>query len=100
MDEIPEEEIIIDEEIYELIRQSLKDKRLNSKIKPYKVRTNAALKSTLLEFLTCFRVMGYDVDGNEVNFDVVHSKLEKSAMDNMFVQKFGEFCADRIDQEG
>lgn len=92
--EKPEDEIV-DEKVFEILRESLKQK-LKKERKGNKDENKNALKSILQEFLTCGKLFGYDLDGNVVEISFSTNKMEDSAMQNLFVQKFGEFMAGRI----
>lgn len=93
-DEEPEE-IFVDEQVLEILRDSLKQK-LKKDRKGGKNQSNAALKATLQEFMTCGKLFGYDLDGNVVEIAFHGNKMEDSAMQNLFIQKFGEFMAGRM----
>lgn len=85
------EEIIINEEVYDILRESLKQKlKKENKHRNVNLLKKAA-KATIGEFFTCYKIFGYDVDGNEVEIIHHNNKMEKSAMQNLFMQKFGEF---------
>lgn len=89
------EEIFVDEQVLEILRESLKQK-LKKERKGGKNRTNAALKATLQEFMTCGKLFGYDFDGNIVEISFTANKMEDNAMQNLFIQKFGEFMAGKM----
>lgn len=93
-DEKPEE-IFVDDEVLAILKESLKTK-LKKERKGSKNDVNKALKSTLEEFMSCGKLFGYDFDGNIVDISFVHSKMEDSAMQNLFMQKFGEFMGDKM----
>ena len=84
----------IDEEVFQILKESLKIK-LQKDRKPQKVQVNNALRSTIYEFLTCYTLFVYDLDGVPVGMTIYGNALEKNAMDNLFLQKFGEFVAVR-----
>ena len=94
-DEEPEE-IFVDEHVLEILRESLKQKLKKERKGNSKVQTNAALKATLQEFMTCGKLIGYDLDGNVVEIAFHSNKMEDNAMQNLFIQKFGEFMAGRM----
>jgi hypothetical protein len=50
----------------------------------------------LKEFLVCGKLLGYDLDGNVVEIAFHANKMEDNAMQNLFIQKFGEFMAGRM----
>lgn len=93
-DEEPEE-IFVDEQVLEILRESLKQK-LKKDRKGSKNQSNAALKATLQEFMTCGKLFGYDLDGNVIEIAFHANKMEDNAMQNLFIQKFGEFMAGRM----
>lgn len=90
------EEIFIDEEVYAILKESLKQK-LKKERKGSKSQIKSALKATMQEFLTCGKLFGYDFDGNLVEISFTSSKMEESAMQNLFIQQFGEFMAGKMD---
>ena len=93
-DEKPEE-VFVDEQVFEILRESLKQK-LKKERKSSKKENNDALKATLQEFLACCKLFGYDFDGNVVDVSFINNKMEDNAMQNLFIQKFGEFMGERI----
>jgi hypothetical protein len=93
-DEEPEE-IFVDDQVLEILRDSLKQK-IKKDRKGGKNQSNAALKATLQEFMTCGKLFGYDLDGNVVEIAFHANKMEDNAMQNLFIQKFGEFMAGRM----
>jgi len=48
------------------------------------------------EFLTCGKLFGYDLDGDIVEITFHGNKMEDNAMQNLFIQKFGEFMANKM----
>lgn len=82
-----------DEDIKNILKDALslqlKDKR---KI-PKKNALNNALIGTIGEFLACFKLIGYDLDGNPINMTVYKEKIEKSALDNLFMEEIGKFMS-------
>ena len=51
---------------------------------------------TLGEFLTCFKLIGYDLEGNPINMTVYKERIEKSALDNAFMEEIGKFMNSRM----
>jgi hypothetical protein len=93
MEKKPEDEnegIFVDDKVMEILRESLKHK-LKKERKYNKKSFGGILKATLQEFLTCGKLLGYDLDGNVVEITFFGNKMEDSALQNLFVQKFGEF---------
>jgi hypothetical protein len=93
-EEIPEE--FTDEEITNILRDALTTRIKEKRKIPNKVALNKAMIATLGEFLTCFKLIGYDLDGNPVNFTVYKEKIEKSALDNLFMQNIQDFMNDKM----
>lgn len=93
-DEEQPENIFVDEDVLEILRESLKQK-LKKERGSSKSKSNAALKATLQEFMTCGKLFGYDFDGNVVEIAFHGNKMEDNAMQNLFIQKFGEFMTGR-----
>lgn len=90
-----EKDKVVDEEILKILRDSLKIKLTEDKKMPSKVRLNRALIATISEFMGCYRLMGFDLEGNSINLMIHHNKMEQSAIDNLFIQEFGKFIASR-----
>lgn len=84
------------EEIKKLLIDSLKIKIQDERKKPSKVILNQAITASLSEFLTCFKLIGYDIDGNPVKLTMSKTKLDKSALDQAFIEEFGDFMNRKI----
>lgn len=93
-DEKPEE-IIVDDAVLEILRESLKQK-LKKERKGTRAEVNNALRATLQEFMSCGKLFGYDFDGNVIEISFVNNKMEDSAMQNLFMQKFSEFMGEKM----
>ena len=89
------DEAFVDEKVLEILRESLKQK-LKKGRKGSKSAVKNALKVTMQEFLTCGKIFGYDLDGDIVEITFHSNKMEDNAMQNLFIQKFGEFMANRM----
>jgi hypothetical protein len=85
-----------DEEITNILKEALTTKIKEKRKLPNKVQLNKALVGTVGEFLSCFKLMGYDLDGNPVNLTVYKEKIEKSALDNLFMESIGKFMESRM----
>ena len=99
MEDNPEKEDLnefSDDEIKNILKEALSMKIKDRRKIPKKNQLNKALVDTLGEFLTCFKVIGYDYDGNPVNMTVYKEKIEKSALDNAFMEEIGKFMGGRI----
>lgn len=86
-----------DAEITKILKDALKVKLEEKKKIPNRVQLNRALVSTLGEFLGCYKLMGYDLDGNPIKMTVYNNKLEKSALENAFMEEIGIFMSTRDD---
>lgn len=86
-----------DDEIKNILKEALTFQLKEKRKIPKRNELNNALIATLSEFLTCFKLMGYDLDGNPVNITFFKEKLEKSALDNAFMTEVGKFMSGRIE---
>jgi hypothetical protein len=93
-----EDEIFVDEDVLKILRDSLKVKLQNERKFSDTAQLKSSIGGVLSEFLSCFKIMGYDFDGNPVEMSVIHNRMEKSAIDNMFVQSFGVFINEKINR--
>lgn len=84
-----------DDELTTILREALTLKLKERRTPIRKNELNKAIVNTMGEFLTCFRLMGYDYDGNPLNITYYNEKLEKSALDNMFMEEIGKFVSKR-----
>lgn len=85
-----------DDDIKDILKEALKVRIDEKRKKPHKTQLNNALISTIGEFMGCFRLMGYDLDGNPISLVVYKEKIEKSALDNQFMEEIGKFMETRI----
>jgi hypothetical protein len=85
-----------DEQIKEILKEALYLKVKEKKQLPKRQELNNALIGTLGEFLTCFKLIGYDLQGNPINMTVYKENIEKSALDNAFMEEIGRFMNSRI----
>lgn len=85
-----------EDDIKQLLIDSLKQKLKDDRKKPSRVKINQAIISTLGEFLTCFKLIGYDLDGNYVNLTINKTALDKSALEQSFMKEFGKFMNDSM----
>lgn len=84
-----------DEEIKAILREALTMKLKEKRTIPRRNRLNVALADALGQFLDCYKILGYDVDGNPINMTVYHNKMEKSALDCQFMEEFSDFMVSR-----
>jgi len=85
-----------DEEIEAILREALKSKLEDKRKVPRRNQLNQALVNTLGEFLTCWKIMGYDYDGNPVNMTIYKEKVQKSALDNQFMEEVSKFMGSKM----
>jgi hypothetical protein len=86
-----------DDEIKNILKEALSLRLKDKKKIPKKNQLNNALIGTIGEFLSCFKLIGYDLDGNPINMTVYKEKIEKSALDNAFMTEIGRFMQNRMD---
>jgi hypothetical protein len=85
-----------DDEIKNILKEALTIQIKEKRKLPKKNELNNALIGTIGEFLSCFKLIGYDLDGNPINMTVYKEKMEKSALDNAFMEEIGRFMNTRI----
>ena len=85
------------EHVKKVLREALEVRLTERKKKKMsRDQLTTALTDTLGEFLTCYRIFGFDVDGKPVTIAKSHNNMEKSAMENLFVQEFGDFMSQKV----
>ncbi len=85
-----------DEDINKILKDALSVKLREKRKIPLKNEINNALIGVLGEFLLCYRIIGYDLDGNPVNMTIYKEKMEKSALDNAFMEQVGVFMGGKM----
>lgn len=85
-----------DEDVKNILKDALSLKLKEKRKIPKRNQLNNALIATISEFMTCFKLIGYDLDGNPVNMTIYNEKIEKSALDNAFTEEVGKFLNTRI----
>jgi hypothetical protein len=99
MDNSPEQpdfQEFSDEEIKNILKEALTLQIKEKRKIPKRNELNNALIGTIGEFLTCFKLIGYDLDGNPINMTVYKEKMEKSALDNAFMEEVGRFMSQKM----
>lgn len=86
-----------DDDIKILLKEALSSQIKEKRKIPKRNELNNALIATLGEFLSCFRLIGYDLDGNPVNMTIFKERIEKSALDNAFMTEIGKFMNSRME---
>ena len=94
--EQPDFQEFSDDEIKNILREALTIQIKEKRKIPKKNELNNALIGTIGEFLSCFKLIGYDLDGNPINMTVYKEKMEKSALDNAFMEEVGRFMSQRM----
>ena len=87
-----------DEQIKEILKEALQLRVKDKRKVPKRQELNNALIGTMGEFLTCFKLIGYDLQGKPINMTVYKEDLEKSALDNAFMEEIGRFLQGRAFQ--
>lgn len=91
-------EEVSNEHVKKILREALEVRLVERKRKKMsRNQLTTALTDTLGEFLTCYRIFGFDVDGKPVTIAKSHNNMEKSAMENLFVQEFGNFMSQKVE---
>ena len=85
-----------DDEITNILKEALKVKISERRKLPSKIQINKALIATISEFLSCFKLIGYDLDGNPINITAYKEKMEKSALDNAFLEEVSKFMENKM----
>lgn len=85
-----------DDEIKTILKEALLLKLGDKRKIPRRNELNNALISTIGEFLNCFKLIGFDLEGNPVNMTVYKQKMEKSALDNAFMEEINKFISNRM----
>lgn len=98
MDDNPEPDFkeFSDEDIKNILKEALSLQIKEKRKVPKKNQLNNALIGTIGEFLSCFKLIGYDLEGNPINMTVYKEKMEKSALDNAFMEEIGKFMSQRM----
>jgi hypothetical protein len=94
--EQPDFQEFSDEEIKNILKEALTIQIKEKRKIPKRNELNNALIGTIGEFLTCFKLIGYDLDGNPINMTVYKEKMEKSALDNAFMEEVGRFMSQKM----
>lgn len=87
-----------EEEIRDILKEALKMKIQERKKIPRRNQLNNALVSTLGEFLSCYQLIGYDLDGNPVKMKIYSEPIQKSALENAFMDEVKKFMDEKTRQ--
>ena len=84
-----------DDEIISLLKESLREK-----LEPKKYKNKAQLKDSLCvsmqEFMSSFKVVGYDVDGNLVSFTYAPNDVSKHAIIHAYLDEFARLVGNKM----
>lgn len=80
-----------DDEIKDILKEALQLRLKENRQVPKRQELNNALIGTIGEFLTCFKLIGYDLQGKPINMTVYKEDMEKSALDNAFMEEVSRF---------
>lgn len=80
-----------DEEIANILRDALKMRINDSSNIPKKNKLNIVLSNSICEFMSCYRLLGFDMDGNPVNMIIYHSPIEKAALEAQFLDEISKY---------
>lgn len=88
-----EVEKILREALTEKLRADKKKRKIPKSLEdkeeiPYKTRANNALISSIAEFLSCYTLIGYNLDGEPITLNIYANPMQKSALDNAFIEMF------------
>lgn len=99
MDDSFEDELVPemnDAEVEQILREALKIKIADKRKTPRNIQLRNALVGSMGEFLSCFKLIAYDLDGNPISMCVHKSNLEKSALDNAFMEEISRFMSSKM----
>lgn len=94
-EENKEEIIFSDEEVTELLKNALKQNIRERRKLPNRIELANALKASISEFMTCYKLVGYDLDGRLVNFTVYTNDIEKSAITNAVIEELAKYMGQK-----
>lgn len=75
-----------DEDVSKILNQMANTKSSKENTLPSRKDMTKALTSYMSEFLACYRLMGYDLNGKPINLKVYSNKLEEDALTQAFVE--------------
>ena len=98
MDNNPEDtyEEYSDEEVRKILKAALKTKIREDDNLPNRKEIYKALSSYMSEFLSCYRLIGYDLNGKPVNMMYYTNKLEQGALEHAFVEAIAQHMNARM----
>lgn len=89
-----------DDEIRDILREALTLQIREKRKIPKKAKLKEVLCGNMAEFLSCFKLIGYDIDGDPVVMTYHTSNLEKSALDNAFSEEMVKFMHGKMPNNG
>lgn len=54
------------------------------------------LKSRIEEFMSCYRLVGFDYSGRPITISASHNVMERSALDSIFTDEFSKFMESKM----
>lgn len=88
--ETPSTDYTSDEAITNLLREALREKLADTKKYPTQTQLRQALISSMLEFMSCFKLIGYDVDGKLISLTCTKNEIQKHALTHAFLDEFSK----------
>lgn len=88
MEEDPKYREYSEEDVKRILKDALKSNHLDreeSEI-PNRKEVMKALSSYMSNFLSCYHLMGYDLNGKPVQMRVFNNKLEEGALEHAFME--------------
>lgn len=83
-----------DDAIKDLIKNALRS-QLEAKKYPNKKALNESLIASMQEFMSSFKVIGYDIDGNLVSLTYAPSDMGKHALIHAFLDEFSKIVGSK-----
>ena len=84
-----------DDEVREILKNALKTK-MGDNPKISKKDISRVLTSHISQFLACYKIIGYDLNGRPVVIDQFDNKLEKDALEHLFMESINRLINERM----
>lgn len=89
-----------DEDVKKILKNSLRSKlKAENTQLPNRKEVYKALSSYMSEFMACYKLIGYDLEGHPVKMKFYSNKLEEDALTHAFLEDFGEFISNEEPEE-
>lgn len=76
-----------DEQVREILRDALKTRMTKDEPLPSRKDVYSSLTNLMSEFLACYKVIGYDLNGKPISLNVYHNNLERDALEHAFIEQ-------------